>query len=148
MTDVQAVLLPVGADLYAVPIGWIREVVVVSSLTPLVTAPPLVLGLLNLRGQIIPAVDLRSRLRFEARVPTGEEKLLVLKTNEGLLSVVVDEIGDVLELPSAAWRSPPETLARGYRTFVLGICPIEGHLVLGLKIAALIAEDPSHGSKS
>jgi purine-binding chemotaxis protein CheW len=135
-------------EMFAVRVEDVQEVIMHQPLTPVPLAPEYVVGLLNLRGQIIPAVDLRSRLRFEARVPTGEEKLLVLKTNEGLLSVVVDEIGDVLELPSAAWRSPPETLARGYRTFVLGICPIEGHLVLGLKIAALTAEDPSHGSKS
>ena len=53
----DAVLVPVGDDLYAVPIGWVREVVPRPPLTELVTAPPTVLGLFNLRGEIVPLLD-------------------------------------------------------------------------------------------
>jgi chemotaxis signal transduction protein len=53
----DAVLVPVGEDLYAVPIGWVREVVLAPSLTSLVTAPSMVLGLFNLRGEIVPLLD-------------------------------------------------------------------------------------------
>jgi purine-binding chemotaxis protein CheW len=53
----DAVLVPVGEDLYAVPIGWVREVVLAPPLTPLVTAPSMVLGLFNLRGEIVPLLD-------------------------------------------------------------------------------------------
>jgi purine-binding chemotaxis protein CheW len=53
----QALLLPVGDDYYALPIGWVREVVAAPVLTRLVTAPPRVLGLFNLRGQIVPLLD-------------------------------------------------------------------------------------------
>jgi chemotaxis signal transduction protein len=53
----QAVLLPVGAELYAVPVEWVREVVAAPTVEPLVTAPPLVLGLFNLRGEIVPLFD-------------------------------------------------------------------------------------------
>ncbi|MEV6872999.1 chemotaxis protein CheW [Amycolatopsis sp. NPDC051128] len=53
----QTVLLPVGDDLYALPVGWVGEVMVTPSVTPLVTAPALVLGLFNLRGEIVPLLD-------------------------------------------------------------------------------------------
>jgi purine-binding chemotaxis protein CheW len=53
----DAVLVPVGEDLYAVPIGWVREVVPAPPLTSLVTAPAMVLGLFNLRGEIVPLLD-------------------------------------------------------------------------------------------
>jgi chemotaxis signal transduction protein len=53
----QTVLLPVGDDLYALPVEWVREVVAAPFVTPLVTAPPLVLGLFNLRGEIVPLLD-------------------------------------------------------------------------------------------
>ena len=53
----DVVLVPVGRDLYAVPIGWVREVVSTPRVTPLVTAPATVLGLFNLRGEIVPLVD-------------------------------------------------------------------------------------------
>jgi purine-binding chemotaxis protein CheW len=59
---VDVVLVPVGHDLYAVPIGWVREVVSPGALTPLATAPPMVLGLFNLRGEIVPLLDSASLL--------------------------------------------------------------------------------------
>jgi purine-binding chemotaxis protein CheW len=58
----DVILVPVGADLYAVPIGWVREVVIAPPLTRLVTAPPVVLGLFNLRGEIVPLLDAASLL--------------------------------------------------------------------------------------
>lgn len=57
MSDVQTVLLPVGPDLYAVPIEWAREVLAAPPVTRLATAPAVVLGLINLRGEIIPLLD-------------------------------------------------------------------------------------------
>ena len=57
MTGVQALLLPVGDDLYALPMRWVREVVSAPRLTRLVTAPSMVLGLFNLRGQIVALLD-------------------------------------------------------------------------------------------
>jgi chemotaxis signal transduction protein len=57
MSAEQALLLPVGPDLYALPLDWAREVVAAPSVTPLVTAPSVVLGLFNLRGQIVPLLD-------------------------------------------------------------------------------------------
>ncbi len=60
--DLDVILVPVGADLYAVPIGWVREVVIAPALTRLVTAPAMVLGLFNLRGEIVPLLDAASLL--------------------------------------------------------------------------------------
>jgi len=54
--------MPVGGDLYAVPTGWVREVVTAPALTPLVTGPAVVLGLFNLRGEIVPLIDTASLL--------------------------------------------------------------------------------------
>jgi purine-binding chemotaxis protein CheW len=54
---VQVVLLPIGSDRYAVPVEWMREVVTAPPLTPLVTGPDVVLGLFNLRGEIVPLLD-------------------------------------------------------------------------------------------
>lgn len=58
----DVILVPVGADLYAVPIGWVREVVPAPQVTRLVTAPAVVLGLFNLRGEIVPFLDTASLL--------------------------------------------------------------------------------------
>jgi purine-binding chemotaxis protein CheW len=90
MTGLQTVLLPVGDDLYAVPVGWIREVVVASSLFPLVTAPPIVLGLLNLRGQIVPLFDTAALLGLGPVPPATFA--LVLQSPHGLFGLAATAI--------------------------------------------------------
>jgi purine-binding chemotaxis protein CheW len=90
MTGLQTVLLPVGDDLYAVPVGWIREVVVASALAPLVTAPPVVLGLFNLRGQIVPLFDTAALLGL-GRVPAATFAL-VLQSPHGLFGLAATAV--------------------------------------------------------
>jgi purine-binding chemotaxis protein CheW len=77
----DAVVVPLGADLYAVPINWVREVVTAPPMTPLVTAPRLVLGLFNLRGEIVPLLDTATLLGL-AGTP-GVTFAVVLNTDLG-----------------------------------------------------------------
>jgi purine-binding chemotaxis protein CheW len=65
----DVVVVPVGDDLYAVPISWVREVVTAPPMTPLVTAPPMVLGLFNLRGEIVPLLDTAALLGIAGTTP-------------------------------------------------------------------------------
>jgi purine-binding chemotaxis protein CheW len=71
MTGVQTLLLPAGRDLYALPVDWVREVVVAPTLTRLPTSPPVVLGLFNLRGQIVPLLDTAALLGIGMAEPTA-----------------------------------------------------------------------------
>lgn len=128
-------------EMFALPVEDVQEVMMYQPLTPVPLAPDHIVGLLNLRGQIMPAIDLRRRLHFEVRPASEDSNLLVLKTRDGLISVVVDQIGDVLELPASDWRAPPETLAIRHRAYVSQVCPIENEVVLGLKVDALSADD-------
>ena len=130
-----------SGEMFALRVEDVQEVLLHQPLTPVPLAPEHVVGLLNLRGQIMSAVDLRTRLHFPPREAGAPFSLLVLNTHEGLLSVVVDEIGDVLSLPTAGWREPPDTLAARHRGFVFGICPIDKQLVLGLKVAGLSGDE-------
>lgn len=122
-----------AAEQFAVPVEDVQEVLLSQPLTPVPLAPEQIVGLLNLRGAIMPAIDLRTRLGFERVAPSGAQKLLVLKTNEGLVSIVVDEIGDVFELVGEGWRPVPDTLEAAHRDAVFGIYPMDGQLLLGLK---------------
>ena len=89
---------------FAVPVEDVQEVLLSQPLTPVPLAPAQIVGLLNLRGAVMPAIDLRTRLGFEHRAASEGQKFLVLKTNEGLVTIVVDDIGDVYELEGAGWR--------------------------------------------
>jgi purine-binding chemotaxis protein CheW len=71
MTGAETLLLPVGRDLYALPVEWVREVVAAPRLTRLPTSPPVVLGLFNLRGQIVPLLDTAALLGIGTPEPTA-----------------------------------------------------------------------------
>jgi purine-binding chemotaxis protein CheW len=80
-----SVVLPVGDDLYAVTVGWVQEVVPAPPLTRLVTAPPVVLGLFNLRGEIVPLLDTAALLGLGAVGAVGPPAYaVVLRTRDGL----------------------------------------------------------------
>jgi chemotaxis signal transduction protein len=81
----DAVLVPVNGDLYAVPTGWVREVVTAPPLTPLVTGPAMVLGLFNLRGEIVPLLDTAALLGV-GRIESGAFAV-VLHTHLGTVAL-------------------------------------------------------------
>ena len=100
MIAVQAVLLPVGDDIYALPVDWVREVVAAPPVTRLVTAPSVVLGLFNLRGEIVPLLDIAALLSI-GKVRTTAFAVVV--SSRGVL-----RIGD--HRTSPAW--PPRRARR------------------------------------
>lgn len=132
-----------AGEIFALRVEDVQEVLMQQPLTPVPLAPEHIVGLLNLRGHIMPAIDLRRRLRFPERGEDQSARLLVLKGSDGLLAIVVDGLGDVLELPRDGWRAPPDTLATEHRAFVFGICPTEQQIVLGLRVESLSDDDRS-----
>ena len=130
-----------AGEMFGLAVEDVQEVLMDQPLWPVPLAPDHIAGLLHLRGEILPAIDLRRRLLFPPRPlsgPGSARKLLVLAGSA--LSLVVDEIADVLELPTAGWEPPPDTLSPEQRSFLSGICPIEGRVVLGLRPEALTSE--------
>ena len=135
-------------EIFAVNAADVQEVMMQQPLTPVPLAPPYIVGLLNLRGQVMPAIDLRRRLLFSPREDDNGSSLLVVKTKDHLYCVVVDSIGDILELQADGWQPPPDTLAPVHKRFVFGIYSVERDIVLGLRVDALANEDEASPSES
>jgi len=113
VTGVQAVLLPVGKDMYAVLMDWVREVVTAPPLTPLVTGPRLVLGLFNLRGEIVPLLDTAALLGLR---PVGTGAFAVVVRSElGLAGLTATAFPHRAALGSPAGPSELPGTAGTYR---------------------------------
>ncbi len=135
-----------GEELLGLPVEEVQEVVLVQPLTAVPLAPDLFLGLLNLRGQVMPVLDLARAMGIGERdVSSG--KLLVVKVGGEPMSLHVDEVGDVLDLPETGWRAPPETVALRHRRVIDAIYPLQGKVVLALKLNAMLTEDQRAGLK-
>jgi purine-binding chemotaxis protein CheW len=124
----------VAGRLFGVEVLNVQEVIRCQAITRVPLAPFTVQGLINLRGQIVPVIDLRRRLGLPER-PAEEQPLnVVVRTEEGAVSWLVDEIGDVLETAQEAFERPPETLRADARKLIRGAYKLDGQLLLVLDI--------------
>jgi purine-binding chemotaxis protein CheW len=120
---------------FGVDVQKVQEVVPFQEMTRVPLAPPTVRGLLNLRGQIVTGIELRRRLDLPER-PTGSLPMnVVLRGEDNPVSLLVDEIGEVIEVDAGAWESPPATLQGPVRELIQGVCPLEEELLLILDTA-------------
>ena len=121
-----------GGGYFGIPVEQVQEVVMPHSLTPVPLAPKEVRGLINLRGQILTAIDIGYRLSL--RELGDESRLLnvVVRTDDSPVSLLVDEIGDVLDVEESSFEPPPETLQGEMRELIEGAYKLEGRLLLAL----------------
>ena len=122
-------------DLYfGIDVLDVQEVMRHREMTRVPLAPAVVEGLINLRGQIVTAIDMRRTLHLPPR--GGEENAtnIVVRTPEGAVSLLVDEIGDVVEVDENSFEPPPETLRGSVRTIILGVHKLNDRLMHVLDI--------------
>ncbi len=121
------------ADLFfGVDVLNVQEVLCFQQMTRVPQAPGVIEGLINLRGQIVTAIDMRGRLRLPPRAPELKPMNMVVRTIDGAVSLLVDEIGDVLDVDPATYDSPPENLAPAARELICGVHKLKDRLLLVL----------------
>jgi purine-binding chemotaxis protein CheW len=114
---------------FGVEVEKVQEVIRYQEMTRVPLAPPVVQGLINLRGHIVTAVDLRRRLDLHDR-PAGQLPMnVVVRSEDGAVSLLVDEIGDVLEVDEETYEGPPETLGQRARELIPGVYKLKDRLM-------------------
>ena len=113
-----------------VEVRKVQEVIRYQEMTRVPLAPTMIQGLINLRGQIVTAIDLRRRFELPPR-PEGQLPMnVVVRSEDGAVSLLVDEIGDVVEIQDEAYERPPETLRGVAREMVTGVYKLKERLLL------------------
>ncbi len=121
------------ADLFfGVDVLCVQEVLRSQQMTNVPKAPEVIEGLINLRGQIVTAIDMRRRLELPPRGNGKTPMNMVVRTEDGAVSLLVDEIGDVLDVDSATWERTPESLAGSARELICGVYKLKDRLLLVL----------------
>ncbi|MGO8815919.1 MAG: chemotaxis protein CheW [Terriglobia bacterium] len=118
--------------LFGVEVEKVQEVIRYQEMTRVPLAPSVVRGLINLRGQIVTAVDLRLRLGLRERPPTDLPMNVVIRHEDGAVSLLVDEIGDVLEVEEEIFELPPGTLSGEARELIRGVYKLKDTLLIAL----------------
>jgi purine-binding chemotaxis protein CheW len=115
---------------FGVEVEKVQEVIRHQPTTRVPLAPSVLGGLINLRGQIVTAVDLRRRLEMPERPAEMAPMNVVVRTDDGAVSLLVDEIGDVVEVTESAFEPPPATLQGVSRELIRGAYKLTGALLL------------------
>jgi len=128
--------------LFGLELKGVQEVMRSLEMTHVPLAPAVVSGLINLRGQIVTAIDLRRRLELQVRPAELLPMNVVVRSNEGAVSSLVDEIGDVVEVEDSSLEPAPEMLPPSIRSMIRGVHKLEDKLlhVLDTERACEIAE--------
>lgn len=124
---------------FGIDVTDVQEVVQHQRLTAVPLALPVVAGLLNLRGQILTALDLRRRMELPDRPPGKDPMNIVIRTEDGPVSLLVDRIGDVVDVEPGSFEAPPDTLTGAARAFITGAYKLDGYLLLELDTRCVLA---------
>jgi purine-binding chemotaxis protein CheW len=126
---------------FAVEVERVQEVLRFSYVTRVPLAPPIVGGLMNLRGDIVTAIDMRARLGLLPRDAGRIAMSVVLRRTSGAVSLLVDRIGDVIEVAPESLLGVPHTIPSSVRELTRGIIPWERELLLLLDTTRAVPED-------
>lgn len=132
-----------GDQYFGLDVLSVQEIIRAQPMTKTPLAHPVVRGLINLRGQIVTAIDLRKRLDLPPAPEDCEGVNVVLQTDDGAVSLLVDEIGDVLEVSESQFENPPVTLQGPSRQLICGAykLPDELLVILDSQFIVTLPED-------
>jgi purine-binding chemotaxis protein CheW len=134
MASRQYATFEVAGQLFGVEVHTVQEVLSYNEYTPVPLAPPAVGGLFNLRGQVIAAVDLRVQLGLPRQAMEGPVMNVILRGDGEPVSLLVDRIGEVVDLDDEDFEGPPDTLSGPTRELVTGTFKMDGRLMLALDV--------------
>jgi len=136
--DVQVVGFRIGNETFGVRIASVREIVRVPEITAVPSAPDTVEGVINLRGKIIPVMDLRKRFGHVDIQPDKKNRILVVELQNKLVGLIVNAASEVLKIPPSEIEAPGSVFAEGESSYVTGVGKLKGRLIILLDVSKLL----------
>src|SRR5215468_12731769 len=137
--ELQVVGFRIGEETFGVRIGSVREIVRVPEITTVPNAQETIEGVINLRGKIIPVVDLRKRFGQVQIVADKKNRILVVELDNKLVGLIVNAASEVLKIPPSEVEPPGTVFAEGESSYVTGVGKLRGRLIILLDISKLLS---------
>ena len=119
----------IGSQFYCIDIMSVREIRGWTPATALPRAPGFVRGVINLRGAVLPIIDLADRLGFEPTEPTARHVIIVTQSGKQIVGLLVDAVSDIIAMPTDKVQPTPDVGSEAARSFVLGVMAIEDRMI-------------------
>lgn len=134
----QLVTFRLGNEEYSLDILRVQEIIRHMELTRVPKAPEFVDGVINLRGRVIPVLDLRKRFGLAADDKTSDTRIIVVDVNNKTVGFKVDAVSEVLRLPSDKVEPPPSLVTGKESAYIKGVGKMEGRLIILLDVSKIL----------
>lgn len=136
--DLHLVGFRVGRETFGVPISMVREIVRVPEITAVPNAPEHIEGVINLRGKIVPVVDLRRRFGQTDLQRSKKNRILVVELTDKIVGLLVQSASEVLKIPPSEVERPDNLLQENEQNCVTGVGKLHGRLILLLDLGRVL----------
>jgi purine-binding chemotaxis protein CheW len=136
--DLQIVGFRVGSETFGVPIESVHEIVRMMDITSVPDAPAYIEGVINLRGKIIPVIDLRKRFGEKEIKSSKKNRILVAEVGTKMVGLVVDSASEVLKMPPSDIDPPPNVFDEGDLNYVTGVGKLNGRLIILVELGKIM----------
>ncbi|KAB2951832.1 chemotaxis protein CheW [Heliorestis acidaminivorans] len=140
LTEIQLVVFKLGSEEYGVPITQVQEINRLMTPTKIPQSPPFVEGIINLRGKIIPVIDLKKRFNLPLVDHTANTRIIVINIGENTVGVVVDAVTEVLRLPMSSLEPPPPMISSISVDYLKGVGKVGDRLLILLDLDKILTE--------
>ncbi len=137
----QLISFSVGEEEYGLELLCVKEVIRMREITWLPKAPPCVKGIINLRGDVIPIVDLREKFGLVAQEQTAMTRVIVVEVEGRPVGMVVDSASQVVRVPSDQFEAPPPMVGTAAQGFITGIGKLDGKLIITIDIDRILSTE-------
>ena len=143
--ELQVVGFRIGRETFGLPISIVREIVRVPDITSVPNAPDYIEGVINLRGRIIPVVDLRKRFGEKSFEPNKKNRIVVVELESRLVGLIVNSASEVLRISPSEIDEPHNVFREGELNYITGIGKLGGRLVILLDLNKVLARGELNG---
>jgi len=139
--DHYFVTFAVESELYGIDMLYIREIINVSKMIRIPNALPFMKGVINLRGKLIPVVDMRERCNLKPREQDNKVPVLIAELDDLLIGLVIDSVNDVIKFPVQKIQYPPHYSAKVDSDFIDGLIQMNNNIIITLNINKVLSPD-------
>jgi purine-binding chemotaxis protein CheW len=136
--DIQIVGFRIGRETFGLPIAMVREIVRVPEITSVPNAPDYIEGVINLRGRIIPVVDLRKRFGAKVIESSKRNRIVVVELESRCIGLIVNSASEVIKLPPSDIEAPHSVFQEGELNYITGVGKLRGRLVMMLDLSKIL----------
>lgn len=139
--ELQLVAFQLGEESYGVDIAQVQEIIRMQPVTKVPGAPTFVEGVINLRGRVIPVLDLRKRFNLPARRDTKDTRIVVVEVPPHTVGMIVDAVDEVLRINEEKVEPPSPFIASIDTEYLKGVGKLEGKLLILLDLAKVLSKE-------